>query len=118
MKLENVLRGIVELIVRCCDPEEVLLFGSYAKQQDTLDSDLDILVVGDFRESRYQRGREVRALMQRYPIRVDLHFVTSEEVSAESRKPFGFISSVLTSGRILYKKSEKGIDSICGRRYS
>jgi uncharacterized protein len=108
VKLERALRSITALIVQCCDPEAVLLFGSYAKGQDNLDSDLDFLVVGDFRDSPYLRGHEVRGLLRRYPIRIDLHLVTPEEVAAESRKPHGFLNSVMASGRILYKKAGEG----------
>jgi len=104
VKLKSLLCGITGLIVQCCNPEEILLFGSYAKQQDTVDSDLDILVIGNFRESRYLRGQEVHALQQRYPIKIDLHFVTPEEVSAESTKRFGFLSSALANSVILYSR--------------
>lgn len=107
MKLEQALRSITALIVRCCDPEAVLLFGSYAKGQGDPDSDLDFLVIGDFRESPYLRTHEVRELLRCYPIRIDLHLVTPEEVAVESRKPYGFLSSVLASGRIMYEKAEK-----------
>ena len=108
MKLEQALRSITELIVQCCDPEAVLLFGSYAKGQDNLDSDLDILVIGDFLEAPRLRGHEAQGLLQRYPIRIDLHLVTPEEVAIESRKPYGFLSSVLASSRIIYKKADEG----------
>jgi predicted nucleotidyltransferase len=112
VKLERALRGITALIVQCCDPEAVLLFGSYAKGQDNLDSDLDILVIGGFRGSPHLRAHEVRELLRRYPIRIDLHLVTPEEVAVESRKPYGFLSSALASSRVMYKKAEKGIDAL------
>lgn len=108
MKLEKTLRSLTALIVECCDPEAVLLFGSYAKGQGNLESDLDLLVIGDFPESPYLRGHEVRELLLRYPIRIDLHLVTPDELDGESRKPYGFLSSVLTSSRIIYKKAGKG----------
>jgi len=108
VKLEQPLRSITELIVQCCDPEAVLLFGSYAKGQYNLDSDLDLLVIGDFRKSPYLRGLEVRELLRRYPIRIDLHLVTPEEMAAESRKPHGFLSSVLSSSRIMYEIAGEG----------
>lgn len=107
MKPERTLRNITALVVLCCDPEEVLLFGSYAKEQDNSDSDLDLLVIGDFRESPYLRGHEVRELLRRYPIRIDLHLMTPAELVVELRKPYGFISSALVSSEMLYKKDAK-----------
>lgn len=108
MKLEGVLRNITALIVRCCDPDTVMLFGSYAKGQDNSESDLDLLLIGDFRGSSYLRAREVRQLLRRYPIRIDLHLVTPDEVINESHRSHGFLSSVLASGRILYERADQG----------
>ena len=108
MKPDQALRSITALIVQGCDPEAVLLFGSYAKGQNNLDSDLDFLVIGNFPESRHLRGHEVQELMRRYPIRIDLHLVTPEEVAIESRKPYGFLSSVLASSVTLYQRPKKG----------
>jgi len=105
MRPEHVLRSITELIVRSCDPDVVLLFGSYAKGQENEDSDLDILVVGKFRESRYFRGRDLReALRYRYPLRIDFHLFTPEELAVESGNHYGFPSTVCEHAVPLYKK--------------
>lgn len=106
MKPEGVLRRITALIVQSCDPERVVLFGSYAKGQANVDSDLDILVIGDFHGSQFLRGRELHELLHQYPIRIDLHLVTSDEVTMELQSPFGFLSSVLASGLCLYSRDE------------
>jgi predicted nucleotidyltransferase len=106
MNLDRVLGRLTALIVRTCDPERVVLFGSCAKGLDNVESDLDILVIGDFHGSPFLRQRELRQLLVGYPIRVDLHLVTRREVEAESGKPFGFLSSVLASGKDLYLRGE------------
>jgi predicted nucleotidyltransferase len=51
MNTAGLLRRVTPLIVTACDPEKIMLFGSYAKGQQNRDSDLDILVIGDFRGS-------------------------------------------------------------------
>jgi len=102
MKIDGVLQKITALIVQSCNPERIVLFGSHAKGQANLESDLDILVIGDFHKSRFLRGQELRELLHFYPIRIDLHVVTQEEVDAESVRPFGFLSSALASGMCLY----------------
>jgi len=107
MMPERTLRRITDLIVRSCDPEQVLLFGSYAKGQENADSDLDLLVIGDFRESPYLRGHEVKQLLQRFPIRIDLHLITPAEAAFESNRPYSFVSSILPGSKILYQKKEK-----------
>ncbi|WP_042206836.1 nucleotidyltransferase domain-containing protein [Paenibacillus durus] len=104
MKPERTLRRITEMIVHCCSPDEVLLFGSYAKCQDNSDSDLDILVIGNFRSSPSLRGNEIKQWLRRYPITVDLHLMTREEIEAELRQPYGFVRSILSSSVVLYRK--------------
>ncbi len=102
MKLGRVLGRLTALIVRTCDPERIVLFGSCAKGLQNVDSDLDILVIGDFKGSPLLRGHELQQLLIGYPIRVDLLLVTPREVAAESGKPFTFLASVLANGQDLY----------------
>ena len=104
MRLEGVLRRITALIVQSYDPKTIVLFGSYAKGQENSESDLDILVIGDIRTSRILLSQELRQLVYGFPIRIDLHFITPEEVKDEMRSPYGFLSSALASGVSLYSK--------------
>jgi predicted nucleotidyltransferase len=106
MKLDRVLGRLTALIVRACDPERIVLFGSCAKGLQNVESDLDILVIGHFHGSPFLRGVELRQLLIGYPIRVDLHLVTPGEMDAEAGKPFGFLTSVLASGKDLYLRNE------------
>jgi uncharacterized protein len=108
MKPERTPRSVTELIIRCCDLEAVLLSESSVRGQENRDSDLDILVIGDFRESPYLRGHEVRELLRRYAIHIDLHLVTPEEVASASGQPHGFLSSVLASCETLHEKAKRG----------
>lgn len=107
MKLEKTLRSITELIIQCCDPDEIVLYGSYAKGNDRLDSDLDLLVIGEFMEPRFLCAQEIEDLLDFYPIRIDLHLVTPGEIAARSGKPFSFLNSLQQSGISLYKKTAK-----------
>lgn len=108
MKLERHLKRITDLIVQCCDPDQVLLFGSYAKQQANHYSDLDILVIGHFYESPYLRKQELQQLLGHYPIGIDLHMMTPEEVSYALKDHSGFVSSIVASSKLLYEKSVDG----------
>jgi predicted nucleotidyltransferase len=106
VKLERALQGITDLIVHTCNPDVILLFGSYAKGQENPQSDLDVLVIAPFRESPYLRGRELREQLHRYPIHIDLLLYTLEEATFEARKPYGFMSSILSHSVILYQDSD------------
>lgn len=103
MRLDGLLRRITSLIVCACDPEKVVLFGSYAKGQENADSDLDILVVAS-QGSTFLLRHELQQLLYPSPVRIDLHVVTTTEIKAELGKPFGFLNSVLLRCITLYVK--------------
>lgn len=107
MSVLRLLDRLTNLIVAACDPDKIVLFGSHAKGQSNLDSDVDLLVIGPFTGSHYLRDRELRQLLWGVPIHVDLHVLTPEEVEADRQRPNGFTSSVLATGRTLYARSSK-----------
>jgi predicted nucleotidyltransferase len=107
MKIAGMLRSVTSLIVTACDPEKIILFGSYAKGQQNRDSDVDILVIDDFRGSSFLRDQELRQLLRTFPVRIDLHTATPQE--AKSAKPFSFLYSIMYSGVVLYTTRAKNI---------
>ena len=108
-----VLEAIVALIVRCCDPDEIVLFGSQAKGTTHGASDIDLLVVGDFKRSRYLRAQEVDDLVSQFPVAVDLHLMTREELAVEIAQPFSFFPSILVHGVTLHKKRGASDHAAC-----
>ena len=104
MNVASVLGAVRELIVRSCDPDEIVLFGSYAKGTSGRESDLDILVIGDFRESRWLRARELEGLLGQIPMQIDVHLVTRDEMAAETLRSYSFLSSVRVSAVTLYRR--------------
>lgn len=94
----------VKVIVELYDPDEILLFGSYAKEKATLDSDIDLLIIKETSLPRHNRGWEVVEFLKRYPQKFDLLFYTPLEVLEAKQKPYSFIQSILISGTFVYKK--------------
>lgn len=104
MKLEKTLRSITDIIVQHCEPDEIVLFGSYAKGCDRLDSDVDLLVIGDFRQSKFIRKMELSELLSQFPISIDFHMLTPEEFELECQNPFSFLKTLKTHCVSLYTK--------------
>ena len=63
-ELTNRLRSIGEKLRRDYRAEKVILFGSYARGEETADSDVDILVVAPTKERFFQRMATVRRLIR------------------------------------------------------
>jgi hypothetical protein len=108
------LTAIVDTVVGCCDPDEVLVFGSYAKGLARRDSDVDLLVVGDFPQSGHLRAREVRDRLYGFPLAIDLHLVTRAELAAAA--PGTFLRSIQASAVSLYRRNptEVGVSTARG----
>jgi predicted nucleotidyltransferase len=102
--LEPVLRAMIDVIVGCCDPEEVVLFGSWAKGTAGVASDVDILVVGNFTASRWLRDRELREELSVFPIPVDLHLLTRAELAIEAARPLTYLNTLQATSRCLYRR--------------
>ena len=103
--IEPLLQSITATIVQTCDPEEVVLFGSWGKGTARVDSDLDVLVIGEFAESKWLRDRELKGVLREYPIAIDLHLYTREEVEIETRAPHTWLETLRLTGRTLYRRA-------------
>lgn len=92
-------------VVQVYDPDRVLLFGSYARGQHTLYSDVDLLIVKDTRRSSVLRGQAVRQLFYDSLIRVDLLVYTNEEFEDEMGHPDSFLASIAKTWVELYRRT-------------
>lgn len=94
------LSRLVARLVVCCDPDEILLFGSYAKGTADRASDADLLLVFGHQPSIALRNAAFDAT--RGVLETDLHLHERAELLAAAQDRHGFLGSVLRSGRSLY----------------
>jgi HEPN domain-containing protein/predicted nucleotidyltransferase len=100
--VEETLPAVVERIVQELKPEKIVLFGSYARGEQTPDSDVDLLVIMQTDESHAERSRAVSRLIDPRPFPTDIVVRTPDEVQrAFDRKEF-FVPHILSEGRVLY----------------
>lgn len=107
MNLERVLPAITSLVVQALDPDEVVLFGSVAKGTASSHSDVDLLVIGRFAGARHRRGAELRGLLDRYPLRFDLHLLTRDEEQKELARPQSWLATLREHARVLYVRAPR-----------
>jgi len=101
---ENLLRDIVQRILKVAQPEKIILFGSHARGEATEESDLDILIIQPSDLPRYKRSTPVRlALRGLFPSK-DIVIYTPEEVKDWESASTSFIASALQEGRVLYER--------------
>jgi len=92
----------VSEVVRKLKPDLVILFGSFAIGDINEGSDIDILVVADFKESFLDR---IRTLMDLNTFKIPIEPVgyTLEEFNQMKNRKNPFIMEVLEKGKVLYK---------------
>ncbi len=101
-KLNYFLNRIVKRLVRRFNPEQIILFGSYARGTARPDSDIDLLVVLPLRGSKRAKQIEMRMALRDIPIPKDIVVVTPEEVTRQRHIVGTLIKPALQEGKVLY----------------
>jgi uncharacterized protein len=98
------IKKLVERIVKCVEPDKVIMFGSYAKGIATNKSDLDLFIIKDTPLPMKQRNEELLPIVNKLLIEVDVHVYTPEEVQEYGSEKYSFVHSVLKTGKVIYRK--------------
>ncbi|MFH1567254.1 MAG: nucleotidyltransferase domain-containing protein [Gemmatimonadota bacterium] len=92
-------------IVRECDPEQIIVFGSAANGRWRPDSDLDLLVVMESDLPRHRRAAPLRMLFDPYPCPMDILVYTAEEVERWRGAANHIVAEALRTGQVVYERA-------------
>ena len=98
------IRRLADTIVREYRPERVVLFGSYASGTAREDSDIDLLVVMQFRGNRVRKAVEILGKLETRAA-VDLVVRTPEDVRRRVRLNDFMLKSILDQGKVLHEST-------------
>ncbi|MDI6765803.1 MAG: nucleotidyltransferase domain-containing protein [Bacteroidota bacterium] len=104
MVSKKTIKNIVKEIVDACNPELVILFGSYGRGKPKKDSDLDIFVVVDLPGTSVERNRFVRSTIKENGFGLDVVTRTPQEYNKALRGRDWFIQEIAREGKILYAR--------------
>ena len=94
--------ALVARLVARVHPDQVIVFGSYAKGTANPGSDLDLCVVMDTPMPPSRRADTLRPLLAGCLVPVDVHVQTPEEMREYGKERHSFLHSVLASGKVVY----------------
>lgn len=99
------LRRIVDTIVEALDPEQVILFGSRARGDDTAQSDYDLCVIKKQADGQRDLVRQIHGLFGRRDFSMDVFVLTPDELDEQASvaNTLGYI--VARDGEVLYERS-------------
>lgn len=99
----ELLEQITQKLAVTLNPEQIILFGSYAYGEPNEDSDIDLMViVSHSDEPRYRRSRPAYRALRGIRIPTDVIVVTREEVKRKINVKSSLISRVIHDGKVLY----------------
>jgi predicted nucleotidyltransferase len=96
---------IIRSIAERFSPHKIILFGSYATDHPTPNSDLDLFLIMDTDLPRYKRATAIRLLFQPSPCAMDILVYTPEEVARWNGTTNHIITEVLRNGKTVYERS-------------
>ena len=105
---DELLRQMVEVIVREADPEKIILFGSRARGDAKPDSDVDLLVVESepFSPQRSRRQETVRlySALRNLPVSKDLLIYSRDEFDQWKTSLNHVVGRAFREGRVLHER--------------
>src|SRR5712692_5223856 len=104
---DSAIQDLAQRIARHFQPNQIILFGSYARKQAKLESDLDVLVVMPARNEIDQSVRIEEFLDP--PFSVDIIVRTPKNMRWRLQEGDWFLREVMDQGKILYEKTNQGV---------
>lgn len=102
--VQDKIRKMTDRIAKQFHPEQIILFGSYARGEGGPDSDVDLLVVIPVRGSKRNKAIEIGASLHDIRVSKDI-IVTTPEEFAWRKKIIGTIEMPASKeGKVLYAK--------------
>ena len=100
----NLIRRMVDKLVREYQPEKVILFGSYARGTPDPDSDVDLLIIKETSERPIDRRLAVAKIVSDPECFVPFQplVLTPEELAERLRVGDQFVREIVQGGEVLY----------------
>jgi predicted nucleotidyltransferase len=112
MMVNDILTNLISCL-KVSDPYKIILFGSYARGNETADSDLDIMVILDNDhvaknyEERQNKKLYIRKLVRNINYQTALDILVYSKEELKRLKEYGnyFIDEIEKTGKIIYEKA-------------
>lgn len=104
-EVQSTIQEMVKRIVEKFDPDQIILFGSYATGTAGPDSDVDLLVVLPFNVPHHEKCLEIRIALHGMGLAKDVFVATPEEVKKYRDIVGSIIKTAVHQGKVLYERA-------------
>ena len=98
--MTDFMREIAQRLKEQYSAKEIILFGSFARGEQNIDSDIDLLIISDTKERFFERQASVRRLLRDLKKGVPISPIVLTPDELEDRKKIGdhFVMEILKTG--------------------
>lgn len=100
----STITEMADRIAHVANPFKIILFGSYARGNATVDSDVDLLVIAKSDEPPTKRSIPLYRELGDYMVPLDIIVRTPEEIEKYKEAPYSLIHAALKEGVTLYER--------------
>jgi predicted nucleotidyltransferase len=105
MNLTDQIPEITRRIIETSHPDKIILFGSYARDNVSADSDLDLLVIVPGIKYLRRESVRVRRALRGLLAPVDIIIATPEQIKRLGNTKGLVYQSALREGKVLYERT-------------
>lgn len=102
---QQIINKAVETLAAEAQPERIILFGSYARNEATEDSDVDLLVVIRNLKSSHQEKIRLHRCLVSLGIPIDLLVVSYKQFEKWSEAPSTTLYWAKREGKVMYESA-------------
>lgn len=104
--IEKKIEEVAQRIAIKFQPEQIILFGSFAWGNPTEDSDVDLFIIKSTASSTRDMSREISGFVFPRPFPLDIIVYKPEQVKQRKESGDFFMRDIFSKGRILYEKQQ------------
>ncbi len=104
-KTNKIVKRFINLIIKKFNLKKIIIFGSFARGDYHKGSDLDLIIVGEFKERFIDRIGEIIELNES-DLEIEAMVYTEEEFQKMIQERRPFIEQVLEEGIVVYEKRD------------
>jgi len=104
-KTDKIVKRFINLIIKKFNLKKVIIFGSFARGDYHKGSDLDLIIVGEFKERFIDRIGKIIELNDS-DLEIDAMVYTEEEFQKMIKERRPFIEQALEEGIVVYEKRD------------
>lgn len=104
-KTNKIVKRFINLIIKKFNLKKIIIFGSFAREDYHKGSDLDLIIVGEFKERFIDRIGKIIELNDS-DLEIDAMVYTEEEFQKMIQERRPFIEQALEEGIVVYEKRD------------